>query len=131
MSTQDDKKFLQRAVDLAIENVHNGKGGPFGAVIVKDGKIIAEATNSVTTDNDPTAHAEVNAIRAATSKLKIRQPVLCRIFSLMVVLFIVVASLAQCALVPFTGLARHDLFLLHQKQMLLLSASMMLLFTAR
>lgn len=81
MSTQDDKKFLQRAVDLAIENVHNGNGGPFGAVIVKDGKIIAEATNSVTTDNDPTAHAEMNAIRLASSILQNFQLDDCTIYS--------------------------------------------------
>ena len=53
---------------LSEKSVKNG-GGPFGAIIVKDGNIVAEASNSVTIDNDPTAHAEVNAIRKATSKL--------------------------------------------------------------
>ncbi len=62
-------KYMQRAIDLSINSVNNG-GGPFGAVIVKNGKIIAEASNSVTINNDPTAHAEVNAIRLATSQLK-------------------------------------------------------------
>lgn len=81
MSTQDDKKFLQRAVDLASENVRAGKGGPFGAIIVKNGKIIAEACNSVTFDNDPTAHAEVNAIRAATKELQNFQLDDCTIYS--------------------------------------------------
>ncbi len=64
----EKKDFMQRAIDLSINSVKNG-GGPFGAVIVKDGEIIAEASNSVTIDNDPTAHAEVNAIRKATKKL--------------------------------------------------------------
>lgn len=81
MNDIDHKKFLQRAVDLASENVRSGKGGPFGAVIVKDGEIIAEACNTVTSDNDPTAHAEVNAIRKATAKLKNFQLDGCTIYS--------------------------------------------------
>ncbi len=59
---------MQRAISLSIENVDKG-GGPFGAVIVKDGEIIAEGANRVTPDCDPTAHAEVNAIRATCQKL--------------------------------------------------------------
>lgn len=66
--TSEDIRFMRRAVELSIENVRNG-GGPFGAVIVKDGEIIAEGVNRVTANNDPTAHAEVTAIRAACSKL--------------------------------------------------------------
>ncbi|ADP31814.1 nucleoside deaminase [Bacillus atrophaeus] len=62
-------EFLQRAVELATEGVNAGIGGPFGAVIVKDGKIIAEGQNNVTTSNDPTAHAEVTAIRNACEAL--------------------------------------------------------------
>lgn len=62
------KKFMARAIQLSIENVEKG-GGPFGAVIVKDGEIIAESSNSVTIDNDPTAHAEVNTIRKACKAL--------------------------------------------------------------
>ncbi|MGQ5175411.1 nucleoside deaminase [Bacillus halotolerans] len=61
--------FLKRAVELAREGVNAGIGGPFGAVIVKDGAIIAEGQNSVTTSNDPTAHAEVTAIRNACKAL--------------------------------------------------------------
>jgi guanine deaminase len=61
--------FMARAIELAIDNVRTGRGGPFGAVVVKDGKIIAEATNNVTATNDPTAHAEINAIREACKKL--------------------------------------------------------------
>ena len=59
---------MGRAIELSIESVRNG-GGPFGAVIARNGEILAEASNSVTIDNDPTAHAEVNAIRRATRKL--------------------------------------------------------------
>ncbi len=62
------EKYMRRAIELSKESVKNG-GGPFGAVIVKDGQIIAEASNSVTQDHDPTAHAEVNAIRQAAQKL--------------------------------------------------------------
>ena len=59
---------MREAIRLANESVING-GGPFGAVIVKDGEIVAESSNTVTIDNDPTAHAEVNAIRKACKKL--------------------------------------------------------------
>ena len=62
--TDEDRKFMKMACDLASANVDRG-GGPFGAVIVKKGEVIAAAGNSVTIDNDPTAHAEVNAIRNA------------------------------------------------------------------
>ena len=64
----DKEKFMLRAIELSKQSVLRG-GGPFGAVIVKDGKIISEASNSVTRDNDPTAHAEINAIRQAAKKL--------------------------------------------------------------
>ena len=66
--TEDDKRFMREAIKLATDSVNRG-GGPFGAVIVKDGAIIAGASNSVTIDNDPTAHAEVNAIRLACRRL--------------------------------------------------------------
>jgi len=62
--TQKDKEFMQKAIDLSIENVRNG-GGPFGAVIVENNEIVATGVNRVTANNDPTAHAEVSAIRAA------------------------------------------------------------------
>lgn len=64
------KKFLKEAIKLAEKGVASGKGGPFGAVIVKDGKIIARGCNQVTSSNDPTRHAEVDAIRKACKKLK-------------------------------------------------------------
>ena len=60
--------FMRKAIALAVENVKNG-GGPFGAVIVKDGEIVATGVNRVTVNNDPTAHAEVSAIREACLKL--------------------------------------------------------------
>jgi tRNA(Arg) A34 adenosine deaminase TadA len=61
--------FMARAIQLAVENVRSAQGGPFGAVIVKDGNIIAESANQVTLTDDPTAHAEVLAIRGACRKL--------------------------------------------------------------
>ena len=64
------EKFMREAVEIAKSNAVSVAGGPFGAVIVKDGTVISAASNSVTVDNDPTAHAEVNAIRAACAKLK-------------------------------------------------------------
>lgn len=66
--TEQDYAFMREAIRLADESVKSG-GGPFGAVIVKDGEIVASSSNSVTLDNDPTAHAEVNAIRKACRKL--------------------------------------------------------------
>ena len=65
--TKQDKCFMRQAIDLSIENVVNG-GGPFGAVIVRDGEVVATGVNRVTANNDPTAHAEVSAIRAACQK---------------------------------------------------------------
>src|SRR5271156_5026477 len=56
---------MARAIELAIENVRSGRGGPFAALVVKDGRIVGEGANGVTLSNDPTAHAEVVAIRAA------------------------------------------------------------------
>ena len=61
-------EFMKEAIALACENIKQG-GGPFAAVIVKDNQVIARTGNTVTTDNDPTAHAEVNAIRMACKKL--------------------------------------------------------------
>lgn len=66
--TDKDREFMREAIRLANESVRNG-GGPFGAVLVKDGVIIAGSANRVTVDIDPTAHAEVNTIRLACRKL--------------------------------------------------------------
>ena len=65
MANAPNPEYLRRAIVLATENVLSGMGGPFGAVIVRDGAVIGEGANSVTTAYDPTAHGEVNAIRAA------------------------------------------------------------------
>lgn len=65
---KNQEEFMREAIHLSSKNVDEN-GGPFGAVIVKDGKIIARGVNRVTTNNDPTAHAEVNAIREASTKL--------------------------------------------------------------
>jgi guanine deaminase len=62
-------EFLQQAIDLAVENARSGQGGPYGAIIVKDNQLIAASGNKVTTMIDPTAHAEVMAIRLACQKL--------------------------------------------------------------
>jgi len=80
MNKNDDIYFLKLAIELAKENVKNG-GGPFGAVIVKDGQIIAKGTNRVTSHNDPTAHAEIVAIRQACEKLNDFQLTDCIIYS--------------------------------------------------
>lgn len=66
---QQHEKFMRLAIAMSEKNVLESLGGPFGAVVVKDGKIIAKSGNKVTTTNDPTAHAEVSAIRIACKKL--------------------------------------------------------------
>lgn len=69
LSRMTEEEHMREAIRLSIENVESGKGGPFGCVIVKDGRIIARGTNEVTSTNDPTAHAEVVAIRRACKEL--------------------------------------------------------------
>jgi guanine deaminase len=69
MSSLPNPEFLRRAIALATANVLNGKGGPFAAVIVRGSEIVGEGANSVTATHDPTAHGEVNAIRAACKAL--------------------------------------------------------------
>ena len=66
---QGNPEFMLQAIQLATDNVTSGRGGPFGAVVVKDGKVIATGANQVTALNDPTAHAEVTAIRNACTSL--------------------------------------------------------------
>jgi len=68
MNKEEPNTFLKRAFLLALDSINNQNGGPFGAVIVKDGIVIGEGFNSVTSTNDPTAHAEINAIRNACEK---------------------------------------------------------------
>jgi len=69
MTVDNKNEYMLEAIKKAEENIITGKGGPFGAVVVKDGKIIASVGNCVTSTNDPTAHAEVVAIREACKKL--------------------------------------------------------------
>jgi guanine deaminase len=69
MASDPNPVFMHRAVELAVENVRARNGGPFAAVVVKDGEIVGEGTNTVTTSNDPTAHGEINAIRQACQAL--------------------------------------------------------------
>jgi len=73
--------FMQEAIRQATENVRAGRGGPFGAVVVKDGRIIATGANTVTPTNDPTAHAEINAIREACRALGTFQLTGCQIYT--------------------------------------------------
>ena len=78
---QDKNKFMQEAINLARKNLKLKNGGPFGAIVVKDGKIIGRGMNTVTSANDPTAHAEVNAIREACENLESFQLTDCDIYS--------------------------------------------------
>lgn len=79
--TIDDKIFMQRAIDLAQKGMDSNSGGPFGAVVVKNGEIIAEGYNKVTSTNDPTAHAEIVAIKEACKKLNSFQLTDCIIYT--------------------------------------------------
>lgn len=69
MITKEDVTFIKKAIALSEKGMEQGAGGPFGALVVKDGKIISEGYNKVTSSNDPTAHAEIVAIRKACEKL--------------------------------------------------------------
>jgi guanine deaminase len=72
---------MARAIELSLDNVLSGRGGPFGAVVVRGGSIVAEGVNRVTATNDPTAHAEVTAIREACSKLGVFELTDCEIYT--------------------------------------------------
>lgn len=72
--------YMRQSIKLAVENIRN-EGGPFGAVIVKNGKVVATGVNRVTANNDPTAHAEVQAIRSACDKLQTFKLDDCEIYS--------------------------------------------------
>ncbi|MED4225225.1 nucleoside deaminase [Neobacillus cucumis] len=74
-------KFMEEAIDVALTNVMNSHGGPFGAIVVKEGKIIGRGRNEVTASNDPTAHAEVQAIREACQHLNTFQLDDCEIYT--------------------------------------------------
>ena len=79
--TESQKHFLQLAIELAQNGMEAGHGGPFGCVIVKDGKIIGKGSNSVLKNNDPTAHAEVVAIRDACKNLRHFQLEGCEVYT--------------------------------------------------
>lgn len=76
-----EAQFMRRAIALAVENARSGRGGPFAAIVVKEGQIIAEGANRVALINDPTAHAEMVAIRAACRKLRSFQLDGCEIYA--------------------------------------------------
>jgi len=75
------EQFMKRAIELSQSNMEKGVGGPFGAVVVKDGKIIGEGWNKVTSNNDPTAHAEVEAIRQACKNIQNFDLTSCEIYT--------------------------------------------------
>ncbi len=77
----DSASWMEKAISLALENVREGRGGPFAALVVKDGRLVASGTNLVTATNDPTAHAELVAIRAACRALGSFQLTDCEIYT--------------------------------------------------
>jgi len=81
MTEKEHSGFMMEAIQISIDNVLEGKGGPFGAIVVKDGKIIARGSNCVTVHNDPTAHAEVMAIREACRLLNSFQLTGCELYA--------------------------------------------------
>lgn len=81
MNKERDKKFLERAIELSKQGMEGGKGGPFGCIVVQGDAIVGEGNNMVTSSNDPTAHAEVVAIRQACEKLGTYQLNDCEIFT--------------------------------------------------
>lgn len=81
MSEARDRKFLERAIALSRKGMQGGQGGPFGCVIVQGDEIVGEGCNEVTSSNDPTAHAEVVAIRNACNKLNTYQLSDCEVFT--------------------------------------------------
>ena len=95
MESSAKEEFMRIAIRLAENNVKNSEGGPFGAVIVKDGVIVAQSANKVIPENDPTAHAEVSAIRLACRNLST--------YNLSGARYTPVANPVPCALEQFTG----------------------------
>src|SRR5438445_4850743 len=75
------QKFMREAIRLSIEMMRRGKGGPFGAIVVKGGRIVGRGCNQVTSGNDPTAHAEIVAIREACKRLKTFQLDGCELYT--------------------------------------------------
>jgi guanine deaminase len=81
MINDNEKKFLERAIELSRQGMEQGNGGPFGCVIVIDNEIVGEGYNMVTSTNDPTAHAEIVAIRQACRKLNTHQLDGCEVYT--------------------------------------------------
>ena len=81
MLNADERKFLEKAIELSKMGMESGKGGPFGCIVVKDNQVIGEGNNQVTSSNDPTAHAEVVAIRDACQRLNTFQLEGCDIYT--------------------------------------------------
>lgn len=81
MFSEKDKRFLEKAIALSRKGMQNGHGGPFGCIVVKDDEIVGEGCNMVTSANDPTAHAEVVAIRNACKQLNTYQLTACDIYT--------------------------------------------------
>jgi tRNA(Arg) A34 adenosine deaminase TadA len=81
METAEHEKYMRMAISLSEQNVRQSAGGPFGAVIVKDGKVVAQSANKVVPENDPTAHAEIMAIRLACRELGIHSLEGCVIYT--------------------------------------------------
>lgn len=79
--TDQDRHFMARAIELARQGVENNDGGPFGCVVVRDGEVLGEGNNRVTSSNDPTAHAEIIAIREACRSLNSFQLDGCSIYT--------------------------------------------------
>lgn len=73
--------LMRAAIDLAVRNVRSGKGGPFAALVVQDTRIVGEGTNCVTSSNDPTAHAEINAIRSACTEVQSYRLIGCDLYT--------------------------------------------------
>jgi tRNA(Arg) A34 adenosine deaminase TadA len=119
--TTSQRKFMQLAIDLSKEGMNAGKGGPFGCVIVKDGVVVGKGCNSVISDNDPTAHAEIVAIKDACKNLGS--------FQLgMAVKYTLPVNPVPCVWEQFTGLDRIGYFMVTTKRMLLKWALTMILF---
>lgn len=78
---ETQKKFMRKAIELSLKHMRANAGGPFGAIVVKDGEVVSEGYNRVTSTNDPTAHAEVVAIRRACEKLSTFQLTDCEIYT--------------------------------------------------
>lgn len=81
MFQHDPHHFMQQAVELSFQGQRTGAGGPFGAVVVKDGVVVGQGSNRVTSTNDPTAHAEVVAIRDACQNLNTHQLTGCDLYT--------------------------------------------------